>query len=97
MTDLVLAIAHHLAVFALVGVFVGEFVLLRPGIDLARLRQLRALDAADGLGVAGHVAPEDVARHLHEAERCWRAVVAELVKAQGAPLIDIPHPRPALR
>ncbi len=64
---------------------------------VALYRAQDALDAADGLGVAGHVAPEDVARHLHEAERCWRAVVAELVKAQGAPLIDIPNPRPALR
>ncbi len=57
-----------------------------------------ALDAADGFGVAGHVAPDDVARHLHEAEKCWRAVVAELLKAQGVPVPDLPSPRrPALR
>lgn len=48
MLDLGLAIAHHLAVFALVGVFFAEFVLLRPGVAGARLRQLGRLDGAYG-------------------------------------------------
>lgn len=48
MLDLCLAILHHLAVFLLVGVFFAEFVLLRPGIAGARLRQLGMLDGAYG-------------------------------------------------
>lgn len=51
MTDLSLAIAHHLAVFTLVAVFAAEFALLRPGIDGRRLGQLGALDRAYG-GIA---------------------------------------------
>lgn len=46
--DLVLAGAHHLAVFSLVGVFAAEFALLRPGLSAARLHQLARLDAAYG-------------------------------------------------
>lgn len=48
MLDLVLTIAHHLAVFTLVGVFFAEFVLLKPGITGDRLRQLGRLDGAYG-------------------------------------------------
>lgn len=54
MTDLILAIAHHLAVFALVGIFVAEFTLLRPGLSSRRLAQLVRLDRAYG-GLAGLV------------------------------------------
>jgi putative membrane protein len=46
--DLLLAIAHHLAVFALVGIFAAEFALLRPGLAGARVRQLARLDAVYG-------------------------------------------------
>lgn len=48
MTDLILAIAHHLAVFTLVAIFAAEFALLRPGIEGKRLAQLGALDRAYG-------------------------------------------------
>lgn len=48
MTDLILAIAHHLAVFTLVAIFAAEFALLRPGVEGKRLGQLSALDAAYG-------------------------------------------------
>lgn len=48
MTDLILAIAHHLAVFTLVAIFAAEFALLRRGLDGKRLGQLGALDAAYG-------------------------------------------------
>lgn len=48
MLDLLLAIAHHLAVFALVAVFAIEFTLLKPGITGDRLRQLGRLDGAYG-------------------------------------------------
>ena len=47
--DLVLAIAHHLAVFAVVGIVAAEFALLRPGIAGARLSQLARIDSAYGL------------------------------------------------
>ncbi|WP_421734484.1 hypothetical protein [Cellulomonas sp.] len=57
-------------------------------------RGLDALDAADGLGSVGHVAPELVASQLRQADRCWRALVEELVKAVPAPrLDDVPVPR----
>lgn len=48
MTDLILAIAHHLAVFTLVAIFAAEFALLRPGIEGRRLGRLGALDGAYG-------------------------------------------------
>lgn len=54
MLDLALAIAHHLAVFALVGIFFAEFVLLRPGITGDQLRRLGRLDGAYG-ALAGAV------------------------------------------
>lgn len=54
MLDIVLAISHHLAVFALVALFATEFALLRPGIDGKRLGQLGRIDGAYG-GVAGLV------------------------------------------
>lgn len=46
--DLVLAYAHHLAVFSLVGLIFAEFVILRPGISGKRLAHLGGLDAAYG-------------------------------------------------
>ena len=52
--DLILASAHHLAVFTLVGLFAAEFAMLRPGLAGARIGQLARLDAAYG-GVAGLV------------------------------------------
>ena len=54
MLDLILAIAHHLAVFALVALFAAEFALLRPGLEGRRLEQLGAIDRAYG-GIAGLV------------------------------------------
>lgn len=52
--DLLLAIAHHLAVFTLVALYAAEFALLRPGLAGSRIRQLAAVDAAYG-AVAGVV------------------------------------------
>ena len=51
MLDLILAIAHHLAVFTYVAIFAAEFALLRPGLAGTRVLQLGRLDAAYG-GVA---------------------------------------------
>lgn len=46
--NLILAYAHHLAVFTLVGIFAAEFALLRPGLSGTRLGQLAKVDAAYG-------------------------------------------------
>ena len=46
--DLVLAIAHHLAVFTLAAIFAAEFALVRPGLGGPRLAQLSRIDAAYG-------------------------------------------------
>jgi len=59
--NLVLAIAHHLAVFTLVAIFAAEFALLRPGIEGKRLLQLGKIDAAYG-GVAGLVVVVGIVR-----------------------------------
>lgn len=52
--DLILAIAHHLAVFGLVGLFAAEFAMLRPGLTGPRIGQLARIDGAYG-AVAGLV------------------------------------------
>ena len=59
--DLILAGAHHLAVFAVVGIIAAEFALLRPGLAGPQLRQLAAIDRAYG-GVAMLVILAGVAR-----------------------------------
>jgi putative membrane protein len=46
--DLVLAFAHHLAVFVVVGIVAAEFALLRPGLEGMRLKQLARIDRAYG-------------------------------------------------
>lgn len=46
--NLILACAHHLAVFSLVGIFAAEFALIRPGLSGTRLGQLARIDAAYG-------------------------------------------------
>jgi putative membrane protein len=46
--DLVLASAHHVAVFTLVALFAAEFALVRPELSGPRIKQLASLDAAYG-------------------------------------------------
>ena len=46
--DLLLAIAHHLAVFSVFGLLLAEVVLLRPGITADRIRQLGLVDSLYG-------------------------------------------------
>lgn len=52
--DLILAIAHHIAVFSLVAIFAVEFALVRPGLAGPGLKQLGRIDGAYG-AVAGIV------------------------------------------
>jgi putative membrane protein len=49
--SLILACAHHIAVFSLVGIFAAEFTLIRPGLTPAQLPGLSRIDAAYG-GIA---------------------------------------------
>jgi putative membrane protein len=46
--DLVLAIAHHVAVFSVFGLLIAEVVLLKPGISADRIRQLGLIDSLYG-------------------------------------------------
>ena len=48
MTDLILAILHHLLVFAVFAIFAVEMALIRPGLDAAGVRRLAGLDGAYG-------------------------------------------------
>lgn len=61
--NLILAIAHHLAVLTLVGIFAAEYALLRPGIDANRLAQLVKIDGAYG-AFAGLVVVVGIVRVL---------------------------------
>ena len=69
-TDLILAIAHHLAVFTLAGLMLAEWVLLRPGLAGARLRQLGRIDAAYG-AVAGLVVVIGIIRVIFGDKGAW--------------------------
>jgi len=52
--DLLLASAHHLAVFGLVALFAAEFALMRPGLSGPAIARLARIDSAYG-GIAGLV------------------------------------------
>lgn len=62
-TDLVLAIAHHLAVFTLVGILAAEFTLIRPDLPNHRIPPLARLDVAYG-AIAGLVIVVGILRVL---------------------------------
>jgi putative membrane protein len=46
--DLILAIAHHFAVFAVFGLLLAEVALLTPGMTADRIRKLGAIDGFYG-------------------------------------------------
>jgi putative membrane protein len=48
MTDLPLAIFHHLLAFGLLGVLAAEMAITTPGIGGARLKRLQQLDRSYG-------------------------------------------------
>jgi len=48
LTDLILAILHHLAIVTLIVLLAFEFALLRPGITADNLRRVTNVDAAYG-------------------------------------------------
>jgi putative membrane protein len=47
--DLLLAVVHHLIIFALFGIIVAELFLIRPGIAAAEVKRIGILDAHYGL------------------------------------------------
>ncbi|HEY9235527.1 MULTISPECIES: DUF2214 family protein [Phenylobacterium] len=49
MTDLLLAIAHHLLVFGLAAILAAELAMIRPGLGGAALRRLGIVDLHYGL------------------------------------------------
>lgn len=51
MTDLILAILHHLLVFALFSIFAVQMALVRPGLRASTVSRLARLDGAYG-GIA---------------------------------------------
>lgn len=48
MTDLILAILHHLLVFALFSIFAVQMTLVRPGLEASTVSRLARLDGAYG-------------------------------------------------
>jgi putative membrane protein len=54
--DAILAIAHHLAAFGLVGALVGELVLVRGPMPATDVRRFSRLDAAYGIAALAVVA-----------------------------------------
>jgi len=49
MTDLILAITHHVLVFSLVGILAAELALCRPGVSGAALIRLAKVDGSYGI------------------------------------------------
>jgi putative membrane protein len=49
MLDLTLAIAHHLLVFAIFGIFFAEFWVLRPGLSGAAVIRIASIDLWYGI------------------------------------------------
>ncbi|HVQ08159.1 MAG TPA: DUF2214 family protein [Allosphingosinicella sp.] len=49
MTDLILAIAHHLLAFALLGILFAQYAIVRPGLAGAGLNRVRMFDRFYGL------------------------------------------------
>jgi putative membrane protein len=48
MTDLVLAVLHHLLVFGLAGIIAAELASVRPGLNAAALKRIAVIDAHYG-------------------------------------------------
>jgi putative membrane protein len=48
MLDLLLAILHHLLVFALVAILATEIATIRPGISAGQIRRIGSIDASYG-------------------------------------------------
>ncbi|HWW21388.1 MAG TPA: DUF2214 family protein [Steroidobacteraceae bacterium] len=49
MLDLVLACLHHLLIFAIFGLILCEFVMLKPGIDATAIKRISRVDLLYGM------------------------------------------------
>jgi putative membrane protein len=67
MLDLVLAIAHHIAVFSLFGVLFAELMLVRPGVDLATIGRVGRIDLMYG-ALAGLIVVVGFSRAIFAAK-----------------------------
>jgi putative membrane protein len=67
LTDLILAILHHLAIVTLIVLLAFEFALLRPGITAENLRRVTNVDAGYG-ATAGLVIVIGVSRVIWGAK-----------------------------
>lgn len=67
LTDLILAILHHLAIVTLIVLLAFEFALLRPGITPDNLRRVTKVDAAYG-AAAGLVVVIGISRVIWGAK-----------------------------
>jgi putative membrane protein len=67
LTDLILAILHHLAIVTLIVLLAIEFALLRPGLSSSDLRRVVNVDAAYGAG-AGLVVVVGICRVMWGAK-----------------------------
>ena len=64
MTDLILAIAHHLLIFGLAAILAAELAMVRPGLSGAGLKRLGIIDLHYGL-IAGLILAVGFARVLY--------------------------------
>ena len=67
LTDLILAILHHLAIVTLIVLLAFEFALLKPGLSSSDLRRVVHVDAAYG-AVAGLVIVVGICRVIWGAK-----------------------------
>lgn len=67
MLDLVLAILHHLLIFALFGVLIGELVLVQGGMDEVRAARMASIDMCYGL-LAGLILVVGLCRAIFAAK-----------------------------
>lgn len=67
MLDLVLAIAHHVLIFALAGILAAELTLVNAGMGAAEVRRLTMIDVGYG-ALAGMILAVGVMRALFAAK-----------------------------
>jgi putative membrane protein len=97
-TDLTLAIAHHILVFGLVGIIMGEALLLRSGLGPGQVERIARLDRGYGI-TAGLVIVVGILRvifgakgYLYYVENPW--FWAKMASFAGTALLSI---RPTIR
>ncbi len=67
MLDLALAVAHHLLIFALFGVLMAEFVVVRPGMSQQAMARIGAVDLWYGV-LAGMILAVGFSRAVFAAK-----------------------------